>query len=114
MPSFALTILSCPRPLAEQNPEILASRLSSLLLHTLELEVLAGAQRMLPASPPLGLLVLLLAEPLEPSVKVGLCLPLDGKWCLVYSSGEWHWGLRLWPLCTGYVTSGKLHNLPHL
>lgn len=42
LPSFALTILSCPRPLAEQNPEMMASCLSSLLFHTPTSEILPG------------------------------------------------------------------------
>lgn len=39
--------------------------------------------------------VVLLAEPLEPSVKVVSRLPLDGKWCLVHSSGEQHYGVQV-------------------
>lgn len=45
MPNLALTILSCPRPLAEQNPKIMASCLSSLPLHTPKVEILPGEQR---------------------------------------------------------------------
>lgn len=44
LPSFALTILSCPRPLAEQNPEMMASCLSSLLFYTPKSEILPGEQ----------------------------------------------------------------------
>lgn len=45
MPSFALTILSCPGPLAEQNPEMMASCLSSPMLHTLKVEILPKEQK---------------------------------------------------------------------
>lgn len=42
MPSFALTILSYPRPRAEESPEMMASCWSSLLLHAPKLAAFAG------------------------------------------------------------------------